>query len=118
MIAGRWPGRSAVCPCRARGRRRGDDTFRLSPAATNLDNIGRLVGFIGGNGFDTVTALDFNNAAGATYRVNDGFLSRNGKGLAEVNVGIDELIVFAGNGTNTFDVEGTRPENRVKLFGG
>ena len=96
----------------------GDDQFRLTPMSRNLNGIQGGDTLIGGNGFDTVTALDDANTAGATYKLDAPFLSRNNKGVVDVNGGMDELVVFAGNKANTFNIEHTAPDVLVKLFGG
>src|SRR5262249_5554454 len=95
----------------------GNDTFRLAPTSKNLNDICRSVLFVGGNGFDLVEADDRNDPAAATFRIDAPFLSRNGKGVADVNGGMDELRVLAGSGSDTFNVERTAAEVPVRLFG-
>ena len=95
-----------------------NDTFKLSPTANDLNLIRHLVKFDGGDGKNTLTAIDDAFAAATTFQVDAPLLSRNGKELADFGTGINSVTVFAGNGANTFNVERTLANVQVNLFGG
>jgi Ca2+-binding RTX toxin-like protein len=96
----------------------GDDTFLLTPGSQDLDDIGREVRLIGGNGHDAVVADDRDSDASATFRFTGTGLTRNGKTVAQFSAGIDEVTVRGGDEADTFDVVKTGEDVEVNLVGG
>jgi hypothetical protein len=95
----------------------GDDTFRLAPLSQNLGAFLSEVKFIGGAGLDTVVADDRSNPVGAAFRLDRPALDRNGRAIADIASGVEELQVLAGRGGDTFQVERIAAGLKVTLNG-
>jgi hypothetical protein len=84
------------------------DPLNISEAAADLDTIQGPVIVHGGSNNDNISFYDFANAANTTYTLTGSSVIRTGSASISYS-NITRLILFGGNGNDTYNAVGTLP---------
>jgi Ca2+-binding RTX toxin-like protein len=96
----------------------GDDTILLGSPMAGLNTILGPVNVVGGNGLDVLMVNDLSSAsAGAAYTIRNSSLLRSGAGTLTYG-GIERLVLNAGAGADTFNIETTASATPVTINAG
>jgi hypothetical protein len=95
----------------------GNDTFNVTPATQDLDNLGAPLTLNGGGGSNVVTVDDQAAPTGQTYGISATMLTRSG--VAPVTYAmVSTLAVNGGADGNAFQVVGPLPTSTVVTLNG
>jgi hypothetical protein len=95
----------------------GDDTFNLAPTGKFLDSIKGNLTLNGGGGNNTLNEYDQNDTFNDAYTVTATTTSRNASALVTYS-SIQSLVLNAGTGSLTFNIQGTGPGTAVTVNAG
>jgi hypothetical protein len=98
----------------------GDDTIWLSNSTGDAANLAGTLTVDGGPGTDSVVLFDGARTDNDTFTITSTTVTRNAPGITTLTwgSGVESLTIGTGSGKNTFNVQSTRSDEFLNIYGG